>query len=156
MREYQCSTQADTLAQRAFRRRKEEYIKRLEERVGEVTQLESSCRYMATQNNLYREYVSTLQSELVEAQGKFPAPPQGLNLNPQAVPAVSEAPQQQPEQASQPQVSAAPEPLAAIAQAVMTPPAPMGDRQHHEGREEGQEGQDDINRSVAMQVDSLP
>lgn len=110
---------------------------------------------MANQNNLYREYVSTLQSELVEAQGKFPAPPQGLNLNPQAVPAVSEPPQQ-PEQPGQSQVSAAPEPLAAIAQAVMTPPAPMGDRQQHEGREDGQDGQDDLNRTVAMQVDSLP
>lgn len=52
----------------------------------------------------------------------------------------------------------------------MTPPAPMGDRQqqqgqgqhqhqhqHQEGgREEGQEGQDDMDRSVGMQVDSLP
>ena len=38
----------------------------------------------------------------------------------------------------------------------MTPPAPIGVRQQQEGREEAQEGQEDINRSVAMQVDSLP
>lgn len=138
--------------------------------------MENTCRYLAGQNNFYREYVSTLQTELLESQGKFPAPPQGLNLNPQAAhipgPEAPQHPDHAPQQQQQP-VSAASEPLAAIAQAVMTPPAPMGDRQQHQqgqqqhqgqhqqqhqegGREEGQDGQDEMDRSVGMQVDSLP
>ncbi|CAI4210582.1 unnamed protein product [Parascedosporium putredinis] len=48
-------------AQRAFRRRKEEYIKKLEERVGEVTRYEQAYRYLSSQNAIYREYVSAPQ-----------------------------------------------------------------------------------------------
>ncbi|SPO05992.1 uncharacterized protein DNG_08681 [Cephalotrichum gorgonifer] len=133
-------------AQRAFRRRKEEYIKKLEERVNDNTQLDNSCRYLISQNTLYREYVSALQSELLEARGKFPAPPQGLNLSPQMVNLPEAAPR--PEQ---PPTSAAPEPLAAIAQAVMTPPAPLGDRQPQQ-QPDGQDEQEDMK----MQMESLP
>ena len=143
--------------QRAFRRRKEEYIKKLEQRVNETEQLDQLCRYLVSQHNSFREYVSTLQSELVEAQGKFPAPPQNLNFNPQTVPTfLDDMPRRPGATPPPPQISAPQEPLAAIAQAVMTPPAPMGDRQQQEDREEGQDAQDDIDRSVAMQVDSLP
>ncbi|MBE3045899.1 hypothetical protein IMZ48_25825 [Candidatus Bathyarchaeota archaeon] len=116
-----------------------------------------SFRYLLSQNHLYREYVETLQAELIEVKGNYAEPPEKLSLNRQGGPLPGsevlqhpgDAPHQQP-------AGAAPEPLAAIAQAVMTPPAPMGERGQHDGRDEGDVGQDEMDRSVAMQVDSLP
>lgn len=101
-----------------------------------------------------------LQAELLESQAKFPSPPPGLNLNPEPTAAPEQAnnipaPEQQAQ--LQPQTTAAaPEPLAAIAQAVMTPPAPMGDRpQPQQEVPNDQNDQEDIDRQVSMQVDGL-
>lgn len=97
-----------------------------------------------------------LQSELLETAGKFPSPPPGLNLNPETTAAPEQAPPAPAPEQPHATTTAAPEPLAAIAQAVMTPPAPLGDRQQAaQDVKPEQNDQDDIDRQVSMQVDGL-
>ncbi|KAM7206871.1 putative transcription factor kapC [Naviculisporaceae sp. PSN 640] len=67
-------------AQRAFRQRKEGYIKKLEQQVREYTEMEINYKQIQAENYSLREYVIHLQSRLLDAQGEFPQPPPNLNL----------------------------------------------------------------------------
>jgi len=68
-------------AQRAFRQRKEGYIKKLEEQVRELHALEDNYKAIQAENYSLREYIIHLQSRLIESQGEFPQPPPNVNLN---------------------------------------------------------------------------
>jgi hypothetical protein len=67
--------------QRAFRQRKEGYIKKLEEQVRELHALEDNYKAIQTENYSLREYIIHLQSRLIESHGEFPQPPANVNLN---------------------------------------------------------------------------
>ncbi|TDZ29655.1 putative transcription factor kapC, partial [Colletotrichum spinosum] len=67
-------------AQRAFRQRKEGYIKKLELQNKEYEEMEQSYKAMQSENYALREYVIHLQSRLLEAQGEIPQPPPNVNL----------------------------------------------------------------------------
>ncbi|KAK0665892.1 putative transcription factor kapC [Cercophora samala] len=124
-------------AQRAFRQRKEGYIKKLEQQVQEFNQMEESFKAMQAENFQLREYIVHLQSRLLESQGNYPPPPDNISLahpstqggripegGPAGVvqppPGVGAPPQgQQQQQQQQPQqVVPAPNPLEVAAQAV--------------------------------------
>ncbi|KAH8802700.1 hypothetical protein F5884DRAFT_887423 [Xylogone sp. PMI_703] len=68
-------------AQRAFRQRKEGYIKKLEEQVREMNALEDNYKAIQTENYSLREYIIHLQSRLIESQGEYPQPPPNINLS---------------------------------------------------------------------------
>jgi hypothetical protein len=68
-------------AQRAFRQRKESYIKQLEQEVREYREMEKSHKTTQAENYALREYVITLQSRLLDSNGEFPQPPPNINLN---------------------------------------------------------------------------
>ncbi|KAI9731084.1 MAG: hypothetical protein M1818_007941 [Claussenomyces sp. TS43310] len=68
-------------AQRAFRQRKEGYIKKLEEQVRELHTLEDSYKAIQTENYSLREYIIHLQSRLIEDHGEYPQPPANISLN---------------------------------------------------------------------------
>ncbi|KAL2262663.1 hypothetical protein VTK26DRAFT_533 [Humicola hyalothermophila] len=68
-------------AQRAFRQRKEEYIRNLERQVAEFTQSGSSLKELQEENYKLKEYISHLQSVLHSSLGEYPPPPPGLNLS---------------------------------------------------------------------------
>ncbi|KAK4235529.1 putative transcription factor kapC, partial [Achaetomium macrosporum] len=74
-------------AQRAFRQRKEGYIKKLEQQVREYGEMEVSYKALQSENYLLREYVAGLQSRLLETQGQYPPPPPGLEFTQQPPPA---------------------------------------------------------------------
>ncbi|KAK4165963.1 putative transcription factor kapC [Cladorrhinum sp. PSN259] len=67
-------------AQRAFRQRKEGYIKKLEQQVRECEETESNWKIAQAENFALREYVISLQSRLIEVAGEYPPPPQSLHL----------------------------------------------------------------------------
>ncbi|KAI1007088.1 hypothetical protein K3495_g1123 [Podosphaera aphanis] len=67
-------------AQRAFRQRKEGYIKKLEEQVRELHNLNESLKASQAENYTLREYIIHLQSRLIESHGEFPQPPPNINL----------------------------------------------------------------------------
>lgn len=67
--------------QRAFRQRKEGYIKKLEEQVREFHQLEDNFKQVQAENYSLREYIIQLQSRLIESQGELPPPPPPPNIN---------------------------------------------------------------------------
>ncbi|ETS83845.1 hypothetical protein PFICI_05721 [Pestalotiopsis fici W106-1] len=67
-------------AQRAFRQRKEHYIKKLEQQVRDYGDMEHSFKSMQNDNYALREYVLQLQSRLMDAQGEVPPPPANLQL----------------------------------------------------------------------------
>ncbi|KAK4231335.1 putative transcription factor kapC [Podospora fimiseda] len=67
-------------AQRAFRQRKEGYIKKLESQVRDFEELQNSWKNMEAENFALREYVIALQSRLIEVAGEYPPPPQSLHL----------------------------------------------------------------------------
>src|ERR1700704_4224975 len=67
-------------SQRAFRQRKEGYIKKLEEQVRELHALEDNFKAIQAENYSLREYIIHLQSRLIESQGDFPQPPPNINL----------------------------------------------------------------------------
>jgi len=72
-------------AQRAFRQRKEGYIKKLEEQVRDLHSLEDNFKAVQAENYSLREYIIHLQSRLIESQGEYPQPPPNVNLShPQA------------------------------------------------------------------------
>ncbi|RDW63892.1 hypothetical protein BP5796_10394 [Coleophoma crateriformis] len=68
-------------AQRAFRQRKEGYIKKLEEQVRELHALEENYKSIQSENYSLREYIIHLQSRLIESQGEYPQPPPNVNLS---------------------------------------------------------------------------
>jgi hypothetical protein len=105
-------------AQRAFRQRKEGYIKKLEQQVRDFMDMEQSYKTMQSENYALREYVIHLQSRLLDAQGEFPQPPPNINLSqPPNAPAQHAPPA--PVQESVPSMNhGAGTPLEAVAQAV--------------------------------------
>jgi len=68
-------------SQRAFRQRKEGYIKKLEEQVRELHNLEDNFKAIQAENYSLREYIIHLQSHLIESQGDYPQPPANVNLS---------------------------------------------------------------------------
>lgn len=80
-------------AQRAFRQRKEGYIKKLEQQVRDYTDMEQALKSLQNDNGALRNYVAHLQSRLLEVHGDYPQPPQGLNLaHPAGAPSAAQAP----------------------------------------------------------------
>ncbi|CAJ2501956.1 Uu.00g048090.m01.CDS01 [Anthostomella pinea] len=76
-------------AQRAFRQRKEHYIKKLEQQVREYTDMEQNAKALQADNYALRDYVIQLQSRLLDLQVEVPQPPPNLNITP---PVASSAP----------------------------------------------------------------
>lgn len=117
-------------AQRAFRQRKEGYIKKLEQQVRELNEMEQSFKSLQSDNHSLREYIVHLQSRLFDVTGEYPPPPPNVDVAqpthqpsapaPAPVPAPAPAPASiasaPPEPA--PTNSAAGTPLEAVAQAV--------------------------------------
>jgi hypothetical protein len=68
-------------AQRAFRQRKEEYIKQLKDQVKEFEQLCELYKTLQHENYQLRDYIINLQSRLLETQGEIPPAPAGVDLN---------------------------------------------------------------------------
>jgi hypothetical protein len=87
-------------AQRAFRQRKEEYIKQLKDQVKEYEQLCELYKTLQTENYQLRDYIINLQSRLLETQGEIPPAPAGVDLNrPHGEPSgMPQNPQQQHQQ----------------------------------------------------------
>jgi hypothetical protein len=73
-------TQSLRNPQRAFRQRKEGYIKKLEEQVREMHALEENYKAIQSENYSLREYIIHLQSRLIESQGEYPQPPPNVDL----------------------------------------------------------------------------
>lgn len=67
-------------AQRAFRQRKEGYIKKLEEQVRDFNQMQESYKQIQAENYQLRDYIINLQSRLIEHQGEEAVPPPPLPL----------------------------------------------------------------------------
>lgn len=72
----------DQSSQRAFRQRKEHYIKKLEQQVRDYSDMEHSYKSIQNDNYALREYVIQLQSRLLDVQGEVPQPPPNLSLPP--------------------------------------------------------------------------
>lgn len=68
------------LKQRAFRQRKEGYIKKLEEQVRDFNQMQESYKQIQAENYQLRDYIINLQSRLIEHQGEEAVPPPPLPL----------------------------------------------------------------------------
>jgi len=91
-------------AQRAFRQRKEEYIKQLKDQVKEFEQLCELYKTLQTENYQLRDYIINLQSRLLETQGEIPPAPAGVDLNrPHGEPSSLNQPQPQQPQHQQPE-----------------------------------------------------
>ncbi|KFY29528.1 hypothetical protein V493_02306, partial [Pseudogymnoascus sp. VKM F-4281 (FW-2241)] len=67
-------------AQRAFRQRKEGYIKKLEEQVRELHTLEDNYKVIQNENYSLRDYILQLQRRLLESQGEYPQPPAAVSV----------------------------------------------------------------------------
>ena len=67
--------------QRAFRLRKESYIKKLEGEVRELEGLDRGYKAIQAENYQLRDYIINLQSRLIESQGEFPQPPSNIDLH---------------------------------------------------------------------------
>ena len=67
-------------SQRAFRQRKEGYIKKLEEQVRDFHALENNFKAVQAENYQLRDYIINLQSRLIESQTEFPQPPSNIDL----------------------------------------------------------------------------
>jgi len=68
-------------AQRAFRQRKEGYIKKLEQQVRDYADIENNFKALQAENYNLREYVINLQSRLLDVKADLPPPPANVNLN---------------------------------------------------------------------------
>ncbi|KAJ5101281.1 BZIP transcription factor [Penicillium alfredii] len=68
-------------AQRAFRQRKETYIRKLEEEVKSLEPLKEQVKQLIGENYQLREYIINLQSRLLEAQGEVPELPGNIDLS---------------------------------------------------------------------------
>ncbi|KAG4221886.1 hypothetical protein PC116_g29638, partial [Phytophthora cactorum] len=69
---------------RAFRQRKEHYIKKLEQQVRDYGEMEHSFKAIQNDNYALREYVIQLQSRLLDLQVELPQPPPNVNIAPPA------------------------------------------------------------------------
>ncbi|KAI8723671.1 BZIP domain-containing protein [Fusarium sp. LHS14.1] len=120
-------------AQRAFRQRKEGYIKKLEQQVRDYMEMEQSFKTMQSENYALREYVIHLQSRLLDVHGEFPPPPPNVNLQP-APPTSGPAPSVPEPAPSNPAVGT---PLEAVAQAVagLAAQEQMAERQQYTGNQ---------------------
>lgn len=67
--------QQNRQAQRAFRQRKELYIKDLEAKVNELKQSKDTIDALRQENIQLRDYILALQSRLIEHPGGVPTPP---------------------------------------------------------------------------------
>jgi hypothetical protein len=67
-------------AQRAFRQRKEGYIRQLESQVKEYKVLSESYKGLQAENYQLREYIISLQSRLIDSQNEVPALPDNIDL----------------------------------------------------------------------------
>ncbi|KAI0380041.1 hypothetical protein F5Y04DRAFT_104850 [Hypomontagnella monticulosa] len=76
-------------AQRAFRQRKEHYIKKLEQQVRDYGEMEHSFKAVQNDNYALREYVIQLQSRLLDLQVELPQPPPNVNITPPAAASTS-------------------------------------------------------------------
>ena len=65
--------------QRAFRQRKEGYIKKLEEQVRDYQVLSENFKAVQGENYQLRDYIINLQSRLLESQGEVPPPPSNVD-----------------------------------------------------------------------------
>lgn len=74
------SHQAINILQRAFRQRKEGYIKKLEQQVRDYNDMEQRFRQVESENYACREYIGHLRSRLLDAQIEPPQPPPHINL----------------------------------------------------------------------------
>jgi hypothetical protein len=72
---------ADKQLQRAFRQRKEEYIKQLKDQVKEFEQLCEMYKALQTENYSLRDYIINLQSRLLENQSEIPPAPANIDLS---------------------------------------------------------------------------
>ncbi|KAI0972757.1 hypothetical protein F4678DRAFT_51282 [Xylaria arbuscula] len=80
-------------AQRAFRQRKEHYIKKLEQQVREFGELEHTFKSIQNDNYALRDYVIQLQSRLLELQVELPQPPPNVNITQPGAPSTARQPQ---------------------------------------------------------------
>ncbi|QGA21493.1 hypothetical protein EYB26_009204 [Talaromyces marneffei] len=67
-------------AQRAFRQRKEGYIRQLEAQVKDYKVLSESYKALQAENYQLREYIISLQSRLIDSQNEVPALPDNIDL----------------------------------------------------------------------------
>ncbi|EGD89235.2 hypothetical protein H112_02847 [Trichophyton rubrum D6] len=90
-------------AQRAFRQRKEGYIRKLEEQVKEYEMLLDNYKAIQAENYQLREYIISLQSRLIDSQNEVPELPGNIDLSqPRPEPAiVTSGGQQQGQQGQQ-------------------------------------------------------
>ncbi|OAA61372.1 bZIP transcription factor [Cordyceps fumosorosea ARSEF 2679] len=109
-------------AQRAFRQRKEGYIKKLEQQVRDYTDIEMTLKQYQSENFALRDYIIQLQSRMLETLGEFPPPPSNVNLSHSqsaaATTSAAAAPAAATTTEAQPENAAAGTPLEAVAQAV--------------------------------------
>ncbi|PLB40398.1 uncharacterized protein BDW47DRAFT_101040 [Aspergillus candidus] len=68
-------------AQRAFRQRKESYIRKLEEQVKGFDGMSDQVKGLQNENYQLREYIINLQSRLLESQGEVPDLPANIDLS---------------------------------------------------------------------------
>ncbi|KAL1962473.1 hypothetical protein VTN77DRAFT_9674 [Rasamsonia byssochlamydoides] len=105
-------------AQRAFRQRKEGYIRKLEEQVKEYEVLSESYKALQAENYQLREYIISLQSRLIDSQNEVPELPGNIDLS---------QPRPEPPTAATSGAAAsasAPAPTGAAASTAPTPVAP--------------------------------
>lgn len=67
--------QQNRAAQRAFRQRKELYIKDLETKVTELKQVKETMEALRSENQELRDYILALQSRWINQPGGVPTPP---------------------------------------------------------------------------------
>ncbi|KAF5016393.1 hypothetical protein F66182_11937 [Fusarium sp. NRRL 66182] len=95
-------------AQRAFRQRKEGYIRQLEAQVKDYKVLSESYKALQAENYQLREYIISLQSRLIDSQNEVPALPENIDLTqPRPEPPLADS-HQHPESSPPPSVSIAP------------------------------------------------
>ncbi|KAJ5979733.1 hypothetical protein N7481_007031 [Penicillium waksmanii] len=68
-------------AQRAFRQRKETYIRKLEDEVKNIDAKNEQLKQLSNENYALRDYVITLQSRLMDLQADVPELPPNIDLN---------------------------------------------------------------------------
>ena len=67
--------------QRAFRQRKETYIRKLEDQVKDFEHMSDNYKAMQSENYQLREYIINLQSRLLDTQGEGPEVPGNIDLS---------------------------------------------------------------------------
>ena len=147
---------ADFHPQRAFRQRKEGYIKKLEQQVRDYGDMEQAFKGLQSENYALREYVIHLQSRLLDVNGEYPPAPPNINLSPSTT-----APPPAPSVAEQ--VSTPGTQLEAVAQAVagLAAQEQLAESQQRypstsfkpEAREDDNRSVDEINRQLEEQGD---